>query len=78
MKSEWIWMELGKTLRLNDFINLIFISACLITIQGREPILRNFIEEKFDVGLQSDIFGLISFKLGMVIDNTKPYCLVPV
>ena len=50
----------------------------MISVQGREPYLGNYIEYSFNFVLCFDAYEPISFKLGMMIDMTSLYCLIPV
>ena len=74
-----IWMECGILLRFVSVINLIFISSCPFVVHGREPYLYYFVwKQNLNVGLFSDIWRPIYFKLGMMIRTTKLYMLIPV
>ena len=57
-------------------MNLIHILSCSVNIQRREPYLYNFIKNVFNIGLYADIYGLISFRLAMMIGTTKFYTLI--
>ena len=60
-------------------INLILIISCLINIQGLEPLcVFLFFSISFDVGLHSDVYIPISFKLSMLIETAELYNLIPV
>ena len=73
-------------------MNFMLILSCLFNIQGREPnfviSFKKSEENKnkttttpkqpFDVGVYSDIYGPISFKLGMMKGRTKIYIIIPV
>ena len=70
-------------------MNLIFILCRPFNIQGKEHYLRDLFfilktttaattAKTFNVGLYSDICGLISFKLGMMAESTKLYILISV
>ena len=52
-------------------INLIFILSHPFHIKLREPCLYDFVKKTFSVGLFSDIYRLLSFKFGMMIETTK-------
>ena len=72
-----IGIEFGMLLILVGVMNLILILSCPFNIQGREPNLYDFVKKKnFNVGLYSDIYRLISFKLCMLIKTTKLYILI--
>ena len=48
-----------------------------------KSLLNDFVKqkktkEKFDAGLRSDVYRLISFQLGLMIDSSELYCLIPV
>ena len=53
---------------------------CKISFKEREPYFGDFIKcaSTQKMGLCLDICGVISFKLGTVIDITKLYCFIPV
>ena len=51
---------------------------CAINIQEREPYLGEWMKYAFNIDLRSNTFGPISFKLGMMIDTTALYGLIPV
>ena len=48
-------------------MNLILMLSHLFSIEGREPHLCDFVEKVY-IGLYLDIYGLISFKLGITTD----------
>ena len=50
----------------------------MINIQGVELYLSDFISKMFEIGLCSDIYEQISFKLIMMVGMTKLYILIPV
>ena len=63
-----IQMKLGVLFRLIGLMNLIYIFYIVWLI----------FKADFNVGLHSDIYLLISFKLCMMMKTTKPYILIPV
>ena len=54
------------------------ILSQLISFHGREPNFGGSIKNNFNVGLHSDIYRLISVKLGLMMDTTLLYCFIPV
>ena len=52
-------------IRLVCIINLILNLSCPFVIQRRKSYLFDFIKKNVNVGLYSDIYTLISFKLGI-------------
>ena len=71
-------MEIIVPWRLTGLMNLILILAGLINIQGKESYLCEFLP-KTHIGLYLDIYGLIFFfDLGLMIETTKFYILIPV
>ena len=77
---QWIQMEFGMLLRLVcGLMSLILTLSHLISIQGTELNLANFVIKKtLTFGFHSDIFRSISFKLCIVTDTAILYCLMPV
>ena len=51
---------------------------CMLYIQGREVNFSDFEGNKCTIGLYLDAYELISFKLGIMMDITKLYILIPV
>ena len=73
---QTICMEFGILLRLVGVMNVI-----LFNIQERESYFCDFVIKKpptFSVDFYSDIYWPISFKLGVLIENTKLCILIPV
>ena len=66
-----IWMECGVLLRPIGVRNPILLLPWPFNIQGKEPYLCGFVKKKFNIGLYSDIYRSISFKLGMKIETTN-------
>ena len=60
-------MEVGILLRLDGVMNLILILSHLFSIQRREFYKSDFVKEKFNIGLYSDIYWPVSFKIGMML-----------
>ena len=76
---QLIWMELDLLLRTVGVVNLILMLSHLFCVQGKEPYFWDFVKKKsFNIGLYSDIYGQISFKLGIMIETTKLYILISV
>ena len=69
---------------LVGWMKFIFTSSHLINVQEQKLCSGDFIqgkkkmEEEISVGLCSDIYRAISYKLSMMIDTTELYCLIPV
>ena len=59
-------------------MKLILILSCVFNIQGKESYMYDSVIESFNVGLYSDIYRSVSFRLGMVIETTKVYVLISV
>ena len=55
---------------------MLIFSFHKINIHGRELNFGDF-ENMFKIGLRLDAYKPISFKLGMMIDTTKLYILIP-
>ena len=53
-------------------------SFCPSNIQGRELKVSDFVKYAFNIGLRSDAYELISFKLDIMLDITKLSTLIPV
>ena len=49
----------------------------MIKIQGRELYLQDFVMDVFDTGWHPDAFDSISFKIGVLIDTSIVYSLIP-
>ena len=77
-------MEFGLLLRLVGVMSLMLMLCRSFQIQGREPYLYDFVNknnkttttttkhtQKQNVGLYSNIYRAISFKLDMVIETAK-------
>ena len=64
-------MEFGVLLRLCGVTNFMLIVSHSLNIQGRDAYLYDFININFNIGLYSDIYRPVSFKLGMMIESTK-------
>ena len=75
-KIESIRMSFGVPLRLVGVINLMLIWSCKLNVQGREPYLYDFVKQNFNIGLHSDIYRPVSFKLSMMVETTKLYILI--
>ena len=71
-------MEFVVVVRLVGVMNLVCILPCPFSIQGREPYLHNFLGKRIVTGLYSDIFRLVSFKVGMILEITTLYILISV
>ena len=69
-------MEFGTLLRPDGVMNLIRITSHPVNVLRREPYLGDFVEQILNAGSCSDMLGLISFKLGMVMGTTKLYNLI--
>ena len=73
-----------KSLKLISLINLILILSHPVSIQGRESNLDDFIQKKQKrgegegggAGFHLDIYRLMSFKVGAMMDAAVLYCLV--
>ena len=80
IKFQLILVEFAILLRLVGVMNLILILSHPFSIQGREPNSCDFIEKrkKINVFLYSDIYGSVSFRLGLMIKITKLYILISV
>ena len=50
-------------------MHFILILSRPFHIQGKEPHLRDFIEKNFDIGMYSDVYKPVSFRLGTVIET---------
>ena len=72
------WMEFGILLRCVRVINLMLILSHSFNTQGKEPYLCDFFKENVNLGLCSDIYRPIFFKLGTIIETTKFYILISV
>ena len=68
-----IWIESGLLSSLVSVANLMFILFRSFNILGREPDLRDLIKNNINIGLYSDIYGPISFKLGLIVRSTFIY-----
>ena len=71
------WIDLDgiwSLMRHVGMTNLIFILSCLVKVQGRQFYLFGFLK-KLNIGMYLDIYGLISFKLGLMRMN---YILISV
>ena len=74
-----IWMKFGLLLRFVHLMNFMLTLFWPFSIQWRVPSLCDFVFKKhFKIGLYSDIYIPISFKLGMMIRISKLYILVSV
>ena len=72
-----ILMEFGTALGVVNLMNLIPILCCVIGIQGREHYISEIVYIKsLNIGMCSDIYRLISFKLGVIMKITKLYTLI--
>ena len=71
-------MELGLLLRLGDVMNVILCYLLHSIFKGDNPTWVIFVETDFQVGLYSDFYSLVSFKLYMMIETTKLYILMSV
>ena len=80
-----VCMEIDILLRLVGVMNLSFFLSRPFSFQGRNPYLCDFVKKTkqnnnkkhthLNVGLYSDIYRPIFFKLGMVIETTDSYTL---
>ena len=88
-RFQLIWMGFCILLRLVRVMNLIliFISSShfsrvsrLVIFQGIEPYLCDFVrgKEPSNIGLYSDIYRPVSFKLAIMIGTTKFFMLISV
>ena len=85
-RFQSISMVFGIELKVVGVMNLTLISSCPFTFQKREPCWCEFLKKnktkttttKTNVGLYSDIYRAISFKLFMRIGNTKLCILISV
>ena len=72
---KWIWSDFGLMLRLVGLMKLILCPVWSI-FKGENTAEMIWWKE-VNVGLYSDMYRLISFKFGMMIDTTKLYRLIP-
>ena len=63
-------MGFGVLLRLDGVIILIFLLFHPFNVQGREPYLCDFVK-KINTDFYSDIYGPISFSLGIMAETTE-------
>ena len=71
-------MEFDILSRLTGIMNFIRILFCPYSIEGREPYLCDFVEKNFNIGLYSDIYRPVSFKLCVMMKSFKLYILTSV
>ena len=65
-------------LRLFYLMNLKYFLSRLISVQGREPNFGECFGKSNNIGLNFDIYKVISLKLCMVRDTAKVYSIIPV
>ena len=53
-------------------------NCCMSDVQGRQIYFDDCIKNIFKIGFCSDSCEMISFKLGLMIDMTELYLLIPV
>ena len=76
--SQLIWMKFSKMLQPVGVLKLMLNLFCRSNIQGRELCWYDFIKHMINIALCQDTCGSICFKLGMMLDMTKLYSLIPV
>ena len=71
-------MALSMVLSLVCRLKLMLSLFHMINIQGREPYIGDFINIAFYTGILLDAYETIYVKLGMIIDASNLYSLIPV
>ena len=69
------WIEFSMPTWPVGLLKLMLNSFCTSNIQGR---VSDFVKYAFNIGLRSDAYELISFKLDIMLDITKLSTLIPV
>ena len=74
--SHSIWMKLSMPSQSVGLPKLILEMFCIIDMQGRKLYLHDFVKYLFNIGLYSNAYEPVSFKLKM-IDTAKLHILIP-
>ena len=76
--SQLIWMEFGILLKLVGLIDFMSVLSYVMDIRRRQPYLCDFIKKNFITCLHLDIYGSVSFKLGVMIETTELSIMIAV
>ena len=69
-----IWSAANLLVGWSSYLCLLHV----ISTQGKELLLSDFIKYTFNIGLHLGTYEPSSVELGIVVDMTKPYVLMPV
>ena len=73
-----IWMKLGILPQPVGLLKLMLDWFYISNIQGRERLWCYFMKYMFNIVMHQDTCEPICFKLGMVLNTTKLYSLIPI
>ena len=76
--SKSIWMKCSLLPQAVGVLKLMLNLLRTICIQRRELYSRDCVKYIFNTGLRGDTCEQICFRLGMMLDTTKLYRMIPV